>query len=258
MFYQYQHFGVSEYFCKERGKDFNFPRHNHRSFEFITVLSGSMTVSIGEKKYTLGAGEAVLIFPDQIHSLESTESEHMLVIFSPDIVRAYYSRLAGERPTNSKFAVSPYLLEQINELEAGCSTVKMKAVLYSLCALLDENTRYVKKKSTERGLLYDIFDFVENNFDGDCSLERLSGMLGYNSSYLSRYFSDATEMSFISFVNKYKISRACYLLTNTDKTVLECAYDCGYTSLRSFNRNFKMHVGVTPREYRQGGADRNL
>ena len=83
-------------------------------------------------------------------------------------------------------------------------------------------------------------------------------MLGYNSSYLSRYFSDATEMSFISFVNKYKISRACYLLTNTDKTVPECAYDCGYTSLRSFNRNFKKHVGVTPREYRQGGADRNL
>ena len=78
MFYQSQHFGISEYFCKETGKDFSFPMHMHHSFELIMVLDGEMTVSIGEKKYVLREREAVLIFPEQIHSLSSQKSEHHL------------------------------------------------------------------------------------------------------------------------------------------------------------------------------------
>ena len=45
MFYQDQHFGVSEYFCRETGENFSFPAHIHRSFECITVLKGEMTVT---------------------------------------------------------------------------------------------------------------------------------------------------------------------------------------------------------------------
>ncbi|MBQ8689860.1 MAG: helix-turn-helix transcriptional regulator [Clostridia bacterium] len=78
----------------------------------------------------------------------------------------------------------------------------------------------------------------------------MSIAIGYNSSYLSRYFKEFTNMTFVSCVNRYRISRACYMLKNSDKTVLECAYECGYKSLRSFNRNFMLYVGVTPTDYR--------
>ncbi len=41
-----------------------------------------------------------------------------------------------------------------------------------------------------------------------------------------------------------------YLLRNTDKSALECSCECGYTSLRSFNRNFKAIIGTSPTDYR--------
>ena len=250
MFYQTQHFGLSEYFHKESGKNFSFPMHIHHSFEFIMILDGSMTVCAGKDRYELKKGEGILIFPEQLHSLESTSSEHLLFIFSADIVSAFYSKHSSELPKCARITVPPHLIEEISRLDAQSSIIKLKGTLYSLCAILDDNGEYVKRKAVENGLLYSIFDFVENHFDKSCTLDELGNVLGYNSSYLSRYFSDATGMPFVSFVNQYRISRACHMLKNSDKTILECAYECGCTSLRSFNRNFKLYMGATPKEYR--------
>lgn len=250
MIYQNQHFGISEYFCKETGTDFCFPHHMHHSFEFITVIEGKMTVTIADSTYDLTQGEGALIFPEQIHSLESLECKHMLVIFSPDIVSAYYTRHLLEIPCDNKINLPAHLEDQIGELDQDSSIIKIKAALYSLCATLDEQTKYIKKKNTQDGLLRKMFDLVEENYDKECNLSTVSNALGYNSSYLSRYFAETTKISFLSYVNRYRVSKACYALRNTDKTALECAYECGYGSLRSFNRNFKAIVGMTPREYR--------
>lgn len=252
MFYQTQHFGSSEYFHKESGRNFSFPMHIHHSFEFIMITEGSMSVNAGNDSYKLKKGEGILIFPGQIHSLESTESEHLLFIFSADIVSAFYSMHTSELPKSAKLNIPTHFISEISKLGKDSSIIRLKGVLYSLCAMFDENTEYVSRTALEKGLLHSIFDFVEKNFDKSCTLGDLSNALGYNSSYLSRYFSDSTEMSFVSFVNQYRISRACHMLKNSDKSVLECAYDCGYTSLRSFNRNFKLYTDSSPTIYRSG------
>lgn len=258
MLYQAQHFGISEYFHRESGKNFSFPLHMHHSFEFITILDGNMTVSIGSEQYKLQKGEGLFIFPEQLHALESTASEHLLFIFSPDIVSAFYSKHSAALPKHAKIQIPPYLLTQIMELGEHSSKIKTKGVLYLLCAILDESTEYVKRTAVENGLLRAVFDFVENNFEKGCTLDDLSNAIGYNHCYLSRYFSESTGMTFVSYVNQYRISRACDMLKNTSKSVLECAYDCGYTSLRSFNRNFKFYVGISPKDYRAGNETEKM
>ena len=252
MIYQNQHFGISEYFCREQGENFSFPEHMHHSFELVTVLEGNMTVKVADAVYELTVGEGVLIFPEQIHSLKSTKSKHMLIIFSSDIVSAYASHHSSEIPRNNIIAIPPYLQSQLMQLSDSSSIIKMKSALYSVCSLLDDNTEYTKKIIADDGLLRGIFDFIENNYNKECDLCALSKALGYNSSYLSRYFGQVTKMSFTSYVNKYRVGKACYMLKNSDKTVLECAFESGYRSLRSFNRNFNADMGVNPNEYRKG------
>ena len=214
--YQYQHFGLSEYFHKEIGENFSFPFHIHHSFEFITILEGSMTIYAGNDKYELKKGEGILIFPEQLHLLESTESKHLLIIFSPDIVSAFYSKHSLELPKCAKFTIPPHLVSEISKFDEQSSIIKLKGALYSLCAILDDNTEYVKRNALENGLIHTIFYFVEKNFDKNCTLDDLSSTVGYNRSYLSRYFSSSTGISFVSYVNQYRISRACYLLKNSN------------------------------------------
>ena len=222
----------------------------HRSFELVTVLSGSMDIRIGDQKYTLIKGKGVLIFPNQIHSLESEKCEHLLLIFSPETISAFSSAKSGMIPYNNEFSIPDYFYDTLLDFKEDCSTFRMKAVLYSVCDLFDRNAKYVKKTTSESELLPRIFDYIEKNFDLECTLETLCKNLGYSNAYVSRLFKDQTGISFVSFVNQYKIGKACYLLSNTKKSVLECSMECGYASLRNFNRNFKLYTGKTPNEFR--------
>ena len=251
MFYQNQHFGISEYFCKETGENFSFPSHMHHSFEVIVVFEGKMSVTVAETDYELSSGEGVLIFPEQIHSLKSEKSKHSLVIFSSDIVSAYSRKYSSKLPVDNKINIPDYLISQFLDINEASSVIKKKAMLYGICSSFDETAEYVEKCVGEQGLLHDIFDFVENNYDKEYNLNALGHTLGYNGAYLSRYFKKATGICYTSYVNRYKINKACYLLKNTNKTILECACDCGYASLRNFNRNFKSIIGESPKEYRK-------
>lgn len=250
MFYEFQHFGVSEYFCKECGENFNFPTHLHQSFEFITVLDGEMQITVDNNRYSLKKGESVLIFPHQLHSLSSIKSKHMLCIFSPELVKAYASKVSNTKPVENKFILNNYLIRTLDNILDKSSTFEKKGILYSICAEFDKNAEYVKRLSCDESLLQSMFEFVEKNYAGECELLYLAEKLGYSYSYLSRYFKKVTGISFNMYLNRYRINNSCYMLDNSKCSILNCALENGYKSIRSFNRNFKSLVGITPIEYK--------
>lgn len=253
IFYQFQHPGAGDYFCKEYGENFSFPPHMHLSFEFITVRQGTMKVTVDGTGYLLKEGDALLIFPNQLHALESTESRHMLCIFAPDLIRAYRSKAERYLPQSSLFRPDPLWIEALDRLEPDAKSIAKKGILYSLCAAFDETAVYLPRKAEQKDLLSRIFAFVEAHYGEDCSLEQLAATLGYDYAYLSRYFKKATGISYGSYLNVYRLNKTCVLLDNTDQSILQCALDCGYNSLRTFNRNFKEQFGKTPAQYRREG-----
>lgn len=59
--------------------------------------------------------------------------------------------------------------------------------------------------------------------------------------------------NFSTFINSYRIGAAMIALDDpeqADRTILEIAYETGFASLGPFNRAFRHHAGVSPREYR--------
>ena len=90
MFYQLEHIGTEGYFRKEEGNNFNYPLHLHQSFELILVDEGEMTITVNDTPYDVRKGEALLIFPNQLHSMQSTKSKHTLFIFSPHVIQSFF------------------------------------------------------------------------------------------------------------------------------------------------------------------------
>lgn len=251
MFYQTAHLGTSDYFKKECGENFNYPPHLHQSFELILVTSGTMTVRVGEKEYTLGGGEAVLIFPNQTHSMTSRESTHTLFIFSPQFVQAFWTEKKSFAPENNKLQLDRYMIEKLRGLAEKSSRFEIKGVLYSVVAEFDKEATYREASRDKEILLVKIFGYVEGNFKKDCSLGALGASVGYSAEYVSRYFKKKTTLSYNQYLNVCRLNHAAHMLRNTDETALVCALESGYTSLRTFNRNFKYYYGVTPQEYRK-------
>jgi len=253
MFYQYHHLGSPDYLKIEKGKDLSFPLHLHQCFEIIIILSGQMKVSVDGKSFFLEKNEALLIFPNQLHELESTKSEHFLCIFSPKLVPAYATNITNKIPRNNKFCPDSYLISALENLNIFSSSAEKKGILYSLCGQFDKSAKYVEKNTDVEKLLHKIFSFVEDNFNGNCSLSKLSDITGYNYSYLSRHFKKSTGISFTTYVNRYRLDHACHLMKSTEQSILQCAYDSGFDSLRNFNRSFKENFKTTPTQYRKNG-----
>jgi AraC-like DNA-binding protein len=60
--------------------------------------------------------------------------------------------------------------------------------------------------------------------------------------------------NFASFINGYRLSHAKLILGDLDRSrvsILEIAYESGFSSLQSFNRVFKMSEGMTPTDFRE-------
>lgn len=252
MFYELHHIVSPEYLKKESGENFSFPPHMHQCFELIIVLEGEMILNINHESCALKCGEAAFVFPNQLHSLSSMKSRHLLFIFSPKIVQSFTVKYSGMVPSSPKFTPPPYLIESLNALSEKDSIISIKGLLYSAAAFFESEVEFRESYSDKENLLMRIFDFVDKNYRTECSLIQAAHSIGYDNAYISRYFKKATGMSYNSYVNVCRLNHASYLLRNTDYSILECAAESGYKSLRSFNRNFKEYFSVTPLDYRNG------
>lgn len=250
MFYQANHFGSSDYIKTEKNENFSFPPHMHMCFEIILLLSGTMLVTVDGREFLVKEGQAVLIFPNQVHSLKSEKSKHVLSIFSPKLVQAYEKRVLSRLPENNVFTPESTVAGMLEHIEEA-GFLEKKGVLYLACAQFDKNAVYKDKKADSASLLKMIFNFVENEYREECSLKRLAEDIGYDYTYLSRYFKKTVGLSFNFYVNAVRLSHACYCIDNTNDPIIKCAYDSGFTSLRTFNRNFKQLYGITPNEYKE-------
>lgn len=248
MFYELNHIGSSEFFSKEYGKNFTYPLHLHQCFEIIIAMSGEMTVTVENQEYDLVKGDALFIFPNQIHSLKSVESEHMLCIFSHKLIAAFHSKFSQKKPVSNKFRPSQMIIDTIDKMTDE-GTFFQKGILYLACDEFFRVADFCERKHDHKDLLANIFLFIEKSFAGDCSLNALSERIGYDYSYLSRYFKKTVGIAFNEYVTIYRLNNACYLMNNTNDTIMKCAIDSGFDSLRSFNRNFKNHFGVSPSAY---------
>lgn len=252
VFYQYHSSLASEGLKLENGIDFSFPMHLHSDFEFIMVTEGEMEVVVDGKEYVLSQEQALLVFPNQLHELKTKEhSCHFLCIFSHNVVKAYSKIISGKVPSDNRFCPEFSDVEKLASLTYKDSIIKAKACLYSICSQFDENATYIQRNIADDDLILKIFRFVEENFGTDCSLDALSKFTSYHYVYLSKFFKKCTGISFTEYVNRFRVSEACTLLQNNSQTILKTAFDCGFDSLRSFNRNFKNIMGITPSAYQE-------
>lgn len=251
MLYESQYSLYSDLVKFIHGRDLSFPLHIHSSFEYITVKTGEMTVTVDDKEYTLSDGDSLLIFPNQPHSfLTPVSSTHFICIFSPHVVRSFTEICKNRLPTENSFKFDAFYRERLLSMTDINDILSVKALLYSVCAEFHKSAHYSEKSAERSELLFRIFTFVSENYQGDCSLSALSHSTGYNSVYLSRFFAEKTGFTFSDYTARYRINEACYALKSTDKKILDISLECGFESLRSFNRSFKRIMSISPSEYR--------
>lgn len=88
----------------------------------------------------------------------------------------------------------------------------------------------------------------------ELSLELVAEHLQVSPVYFGRVFKQEMGMFFLSFLSQIRIKRAIQLLNATDLTIHDIAEQVGFLTQHYFSTSFKKQVGVSPNQYRRGGA----
>ena len=95
-----------------------------------------------------------------------------------------------------------------------------------------------------------IVQFVEKNYNRKISLEDVGEQVGMSASSVSRFFKKRTRHNFWDYLNGFRIDRAAQMMIETEHTISEISYACGFNNISNFNRVFRERVGTTPSDYR--------
>ena len=255
-----------------------YPFHWHKYMELVNIIKGRMDISIGSKNYTAKEGDIVVINPDLIHGYyNGSDDVYVLVylfgpeLFEQSLVDLYepLSKMAiFDRKTvfaqnddgllYSKVADILRLIEEefFEKKEGYRVAIKKHFYDLALIYLRDIPKNHLlpgkaKKTNSNFQILERILSYIYDNYDNpEITLDSVAEIACLSKFYFSRFFRERTGFTFHTYLSRYRISKAQTLLSETEKTVIDIAYNCGFASLKTFNRLFKLYTGASPTAYR--------
>jgi len=96
--------------------------------------------------------------------------------------------------------------------------------------------------------------YVDVHIEDDVSLGTVSRAVNVSANYFSELFKKATGINFVDYVSRVRVEKTKHFLRDPKRQITDIAYDVGFKSLSQFNRTFRRHAGMTPREYREQAA----
>jgi AraC-like DNA-binding protein len=254
-------------------KDLQFLAHWHDDIEMLHVESGSIIVGVNQEKERLGKGDFAVLGSRDIHYYERTEegSRTILVVFKSELV-SRSGGWPGRGELASRFATQekyPALAERAKALMGGIlEESRSKKVAYEgvvsgrameLCALAERelglrpargDRGHPKGSASALGRMQAAIDYLYENYAYPIGLNDAARAASLSPSYFSREFSRTVGTSFPAFLSGIRIERACELMADGAARLSDIALDCGFESVRSFNRAFREHRGCAPGELR--------
>lgn len=94
-------------------------------------------------------------------------------------------------------------------------------------------------------------NFVAAEYYRKISLKELASLVNMSEQSFSRFFSKMMGRPFFYFLNEYRINMAARKLIDTDDSISEIGFACGYESLPFFFKKFNELHGTTPKRYRK-------
>lgn len=96
-----------------------------------------------------------------------------------------------------------------------------------------------------------VLDFIEARLADDISLDDLAAEACLSSFHFLRLFRDATGLSPHRYVTSRRIQAAQTMLARHHASLMQIAFDTGFSSQASFTRAFRKWTGLTPGRYRE-------
>ena len=253
-----------------------FPPHWHNEFELNYIRSGRAVFYYNGIRFTAEEGDIFIFQPNQTHSMTTLGDE-----------RSYYDTFLftgdpfgppGERGNHA--VISPLvsgdslIRQPINRDCAGYEVIRQTVESMISAAKLDSAptdllvkgdllrlfyylhayghiTYRQSEKAADEECIRPVLTYIDRHFAEDLTIDALAQLIPLSKSYFMYCFKRITGTSIVTYITQIRIKKACEMLLNTNKQVVQIAMECGFDNLSNFNRQFKKNAGCSPLKYRK-------
>lgn len=96
-----------------------------------------------------------------------------------------------------------------------------------------------------------IFKYVNKNFQNHISLDEIADEVSMTVPAFCRYFKKATGKTFTQLVNECRVVHATKLLNESQKSIADICFECGFNNFSHFNKQFNEITGKSASNYRK-------
>ncbi len=247
--------------------------HFHPEYEIVYLPYGKGRRFIGTKISQYTDGDLVLLGPNIPHNCfnvgyESDSYEEYVIQFNGEDIKEackFFKEFEGVETlltmANTGLSVITNKKHQIGEeirAMIGLSPLERLLKLFKVLKQFSEisyeslNARqYLTLSVTQTERVKGVYEIIQAKYHTNISTREVAKQIGMTESSFCRFFMKSTGKTFKQALTEVRIQNACNLLVNTDATITNIAYDCGFNSLSLFNRLFKRIIDHTPKVYRQ-------
>ena len=262
-------------FIKNRGDILTTP-HWHREYELILLTKGKLNLGINDKQYQLKNNGIAFFKSGDIHYIVATPDSNRFVcqfdmnLFNESMIKDSdlltklnaVSQVSTLWDDSIEKEMNDILLKIVEEEDNSQSDMNfiIISLMYHLISIMvrqlpttkDVKDIDVNLKSKEiLETLNKVFTYVESNYQYHISLQDVAEKAGFSPYYFSRFFKKNVGQTFIEFLNNYRIDKSKWEIINTDSSISEVLAKSGFSSNKTFYRNFRSQVGMSPNQYRK-------
>ena len=257
----------------KKDKDFKkVEMHSHDFYELYFFLHGKASYIVDERKYSLSAGDVLLISPSNLHQLnikDTSESYERIVLWiNPEYLNEISTestdlsvcfKIANDEAMhlirNNKLSI--YLKDEFRSLinndnkRVYGSDIESEIHLKNILIKISEYLLNIDESidlSKENKIVTSAIDYINSHLMDDLSLDLLSKELFINKYYLSHLFKEHTNISPHKYILKRRLMQSKELIKKGNK--INSVYkECGFKDYTHFFKAFKDEYKLTPKEY---------
>lgn len=248
--------------------------HIHRDLELGLILEGQVTVQCGTKIQALATGDIYLINPLDPHEFHSNGAGALVLSIqlapqcldafvgdSPNIFFLCHPKLRTSYQDSTQYMLlcalcidlAYHYFSHDKNYKFHCASLAAQLYCHLVTSLPNriispEDYQSMKQKSDR---ILSITKYIDDNFTHKLLLEDIAEQEHLSLHYLSHLFRDSLGISFQNYLMEKRFEYAFYLISTTNKKILDISISSGFSDVRYLNRIFLERVGCTPKEYRK-------
>ncbi len=232
---------------------------------FQYTISGRGEIIIGGESHTVEPHHAFMVeIPGDHHYYLPRHSDHwefIFVLVRPDHLSDIWTDIVRRTGYIPHIPLDSAPIHSLCNLfrEAGMNRIRdllhASALVYHFMTELYRFSRFPSSPLEQwPQAVRSSIQYMNDHYHSPISLEQIAERAGLSKYHFNRLFTRTTGQAPIQHLTQLRLEKAVELIRSTNRPIEEIAGLVGYASGSYFAKVFKLHIGCSPSELRQGSA----